>query len=100
MKRIISAGKSTERKDCPLETLFLLLFCQTIRQSKISQSVTQFIFEQLPQNYNLTDLNPTQDRREISKSNERNSGYRRTDERRGTPGVTLRVSERSHERRA
>ena len=35
---------------------------ETIRQSKISQPVTQLIFEQLRKKCNLTDLNPILDR--------------------------------------
>ena len=34
---------------------YLLLFCQTIKNSKISQSITLFIFEQLKKDCNLTD---------------------------------------------
>ena len=53
----MNVGASADIKSSTPETLFLLIFCQTLRESKIGQTVTNVIYEELKQNDNPTSLN-------------------------------------------
>ena len=48
----ISTDKAAEMDQCPIETLYLLKFLQTINQSELNKSMTKYIFEELRKDHN------------------------------------------------
>ena len=69
LRRIMNVGGSADMKTCTPETLFLLIFCQTLRKSEINQTVTNLIYEELRQNDNPTSLNTILDKIDAITSN-------------------------------